>query len=36
MRERVRTRRLMGLGARTGGAMLRTRLGGQADWRALG
>lgn len=36
MRERGRTRRLMGLGARTGGAMLKTRLGGQADWRALG
>nr|WP_298248972.1 AarF/ABC1/UbiB kinase family protein [uncultured Halomonas sp.] len=36
MRERGRTRRLMGLGARTGGALLRTRLGGQADWRALG
>jgi len=26
----------MGLGARTGGALLKTRLGGQADWRALG
>ncbi len=36
MRERGRTRRLLGLGARTGGALLRTRLGGQADWRALG
>lgn len=36
MRDRGRTRRLMGLGARTGGAMLKTRLGGQADWRALG
>ncbi|MCK2182722.1 ABC1 kinase family protein [Halomonas getboli] len=36
MRERGRTRRLLGLGTRTGGAMLRTRLGGQADWRALG
>ena len=36
MRERGRARRLMGLGARTGGAMLKTRLGGQADWRALG
>ncbi|GHE21940.1 ABC1 kinase family protein [Halomonas urumqiensis] len=36
MRERGRTRRLLGLGARTGGAMIRTRLGGQADWRALG
>ena len=36
MRERGRTRRLMGLGARTGGALLKTRLGGQADWRALG
>lgn len=36
MRERGRTRRLLGLGARTGGAILRTRLGGQADWRALG
>ncbi len=36
MREQGRTRRLMGLGARTGGALLKTRLGGQADWRALG
>ncbi|KAA0011476.1 AarF/ABC1/UbiB kinase family protein [Billgrantia pellis] len=36
MRERGRTRRLLGLGARSGGAVLRTRLGGQADWRALG
>ncbi|TFH85434.1 AarF/ABC1/UbiB kinase family protein [Billgrantia azerbaijanica] len=36
MRERGRTRRLIGLGARTGGALVRTRLGGQADWRALG
>ncbi|XKH61791.1 AarF/ABC1/UbiB kinase family protein [Halomonas sediminis] len=36
MREKGRTRRLMGLGARTGGALLKTRLGGQADWRALG
>jgi len=36
MRERGRTRRLLGLGARTGGALIRTRLGGQADWRALG
>lgn len=36
MRERGRTRRLMGLGARTGGALLKTRLGGQADWRGLG
>ncbi|MYL24539.1 AarF/ABC1/UbiB kinase family protein [Halomonas alkaliantarctica] len=36
MRERGRTRRLMGLGARTGGALLKTRLGGQADWRSLG
>jgi len=36
MRDRGRTRRLMGLGARTGGALLKTRLGGQADWRALG
>jgi predicted unusual protein kinase regulating ubiquinone biosynthesis (AarF/ABC1/UbiB family) len=36
MREQGRTRRLLGLGARTGGAMLRTRLGGQADWRSLG
>ncbi|WP_104205040.1 ABC1 kinase family protein [Billgrantia saliphila] len=36
MRERGRTRRLLGLGARTGGAVLRTRLGGQADWRTLG
>ncbi|WP_445003167.1 ABC1 kinase family protein [Halomonas mongoliensis] len=36
MRERGRTRRLLGLGARTGGALLRTRLGSQADWRGLG
>ncbi|MDP4556522.1 AarF/ABC1/UbiB kinase family protein [Halomonas meridiana] len=36
MRERGRTRRLFGLGARTGGALLKTRLGGQTDWRALG
>lgn len=36
MRERGRTRRLFGLGARTGGALLKTRLGGQADWRSLG
>ena len=36
MRERGRTRRLFGLGARTGGALLKTRLGGQADWGALG
>ncbi|MWJ28413.1 AarF/ABC1/UbiB kinase family protein [Halomonas sp. ZH2S] len=36
MREKGRTRRLMGLGARTGGALIKTRLGGQADWRALG
>lgn len=36
MRDHGRTRRLMGLGARAGGALLKTRLGGQADWRALG
>ncbi|NIC06667.1 ABC1 kinase family protein [Billgrantia bachuensis] len=36
MRERGRTRRLLGLGARTGGTLLRSRLGGEADWRALG
>ncbi|SDI79368.1 ABC1 kinase family protein [Billgrantia gudaonensis] len=36
MRERGRARRLIGLGARTGGALVRTRLGGEADWRALG
>lgn len=36
MRERGRTRRLLGLGARTGGAMLKIRLGGEADWRSLG
>ncbi|WP_136254255.1 ABC1 kinase family protein [Onishia niordana] len=36
MRERGRTRRLLGLGARTGGAMLKTRLGGETDWRSLG
>ncbi|QTP54618.1 AarF/ABC1/UbiB kinase family protein [Billgrantia sulfidoxydans] len=36
MRERGRTRRLFGLGARTGGTLLRSRLGGEADWRALG
>lgn len=36
MRERGRTRRLLLLGARTGGAVLKSRLGGQTDWRALG
>nr|WP_163502884.1 AarF/ABC1/UbiB kinase family protein [Halomonas socia] len=36
MRERGRTRRLLGLGARTGGAMLKNRMGGNSDWRALG
>ncbi|MGQ4877320.1 ABC1 kinase family protein [Billgrantia sp. LNSP4103-1] len=36
MRERGRTRRLLGLGARTGGSLLRNRLGGETDWRALG
>ncbi|WP_148254747.1 ABC1 kinase family protein [Aidingimonas lacisalsi] len=36
MRERGRTRRLLGLGARTGGAMLKTRMGGETNWRALG
>ncbi|MBW5798876.1 ABC-1 protein [Halomonas elongata] len=36
MRERGRRRRLLGLGSRTGGALLKHRLGGQADWRALG
>ncbi|QEA40104.1 AarF/ABC1/UbiB kinase family protein [Pistricoccus aurantiacus] len=36
MRERGRTRRLMGLGARTGGSLLKSRLGGEANWRALG
>ncbi len=36
MRERGRTRRLLGLGTRTGGAVLKMRLGGQSDWRALG
>ncbi|MCE8019995.1 AarF/ABC1/UbiB kinase family protein [Halomonas sp. MCCC 1A11036] len=36
MRERGRTRRLLGLGARTGGTLLRRRFGGEADWRALG
>ncbi|WP_111412312.1 ABC1 kinase family protein [Billgrantia lactosivorans] len=36
MRERGRARRLLGLGARTGGTLLRSRLGGEADWRALG
>ncbi|GHC20862.1 ABC1 kinase family protein [Aidingimonas halophila] len=36
MRERGRTRRLLGLGARTGSAMLRSRLGGETNWRALG
>ncbi|MBW6392142.1 ABC1 kinase family protein [Billgrantia antri] len=36
MRERGRTRRLLGLGARTGGTLLRSRFGGEADWRALG
>ncbi|MFW3615391.1 ABC1 kinase family protein [Billgrantia antri] len=36
MRERGRTRRLLGLGARTGGTLLRSRFGGETDWRALG
>ncbi|MCE8032287.1 AarF/ABC1/UbiB kinase family protein [Billgrantia tianxiuensis] len=36
MRERGRTRRLLGLGARTGGTLLRSQFGGEADWRALG
>lgn len=36
MRERGRTRRLLGLGARAGGAVLRTRLGGETNWQALG
>ncbi|GED44915.1 hypothetical protein HME01_07670 [Vreelandella aquamarina] len=35
MRERGRTRRLFGLGARTGGALLKTRLGGQGAPLAL-
>lgn len=36
MRERGRTRRLFGLGARTGGAVLKNRVGGSADWHSLG
>lgn len=36
MQERGRTRRLFGLGARAGGTLLRSRLGGEANWRALG
>ncbi|GAA3894228.1 AarF/ABC1/UbiB kinase family protein [Halomonas cibimaris] len=36
MRERGRTRRLFGLGARTGGAVLKNRMAGSADWNALG
>ncbi|WP_017430522.1 ABC1 kinase family protein [Vreelandella jeotgali] len=36
MRERGRTRRLFGLGARTGGAVLKNRMGGNADWHSLG
>ncbi|ATJ82291.1 ABC1 kinase family protein [Halomonas beimenensis] len=36
MLERGRTRRLLGLGTRTGGALLKARLGGQSDWHALG
>lgn len=36
MRERGRTRRLMGLGVRTGGSLLKSRFGGEANWRVLG
>lgn len=36
MRERGRTRRLLGLGVRTGGALLGSRLGRETDWRTLG
>ncbi|GGX80986.1 ABC transporter [Litchfieldella qijiaojingensis] len=36
MREHGRTRRLLGLGVRTGGALLGSRLGRETDWRTLG
>ncbi|SHL96509.1 ABC1 kinase family protein [Vreelandella subglaciescola] len=36
MREHGRTRRLFGLGARTGGTLLKNRMGGSADWNSLG
>lgn len=36
MREHGRTRRLFGLGARTGGTLLKSRMGGSADWNSLG
>ena len=36
MRERGRTRRMLGMGARTGGALLRSRMGRDAGWEALG
>lgn len=36
MRERGRTRRLLGLGMRTGGALIGSRLGRETDWRTLG
>ncbi|MCW4152854.1 AarF/ABC1/UbiB kinase family protein [Halomonas sp. 18H] len=36
MREQGRRRRLFGLGSRAGGAVIKQRLGGQADWQGLG
>ncbi|MFC0269739.1 ABC1 kinase family protein [Kushneria aurantia] len=36
MREKGRTRRMLGMGARTGGAMLRSRMGRDAGWERLG
>lgn len=36
MRQRGRTRRLLGLGARTGGTLLKNRMSGSADWHSLG
>ncbi|MEQ5817820.1 AarF/ABC1/UbiB kinase family protein [Halomonas sp. SCS19] len=36
MRQSGRTRRMLGLSARTGSTLLRSRIGGKADWQALG
>lgn len=36
MRQRGRTRRLLGLGARTGGTLLKNSMSGSADWHSLG
>lgn len=36
MQEKGRTRRMFGMGARTGGALLRSRMGRDAGWEALG